>query len=217
MWPSKILGPVIPVALALILAGCGGEEAAPPANPAAPAGAEAPQPAAAAPSKPVELNVDFASLARFPDLQFEAIGTIEGEGDPRVVLSDGAPQTNSTGQPAGPFWVAKPPAYFIVNMPTGKGGIQVDKVTIEDAGGDKSFPLCSVSITTADQPEWHPPVGLTNRKELVKNPEGDWVRTVIQFDEVRATGVRIALPAGNSKQPDRVFLRDIDVIGKLGG
>ncbi len=221
MLPSRVLSIAVSGLMMFMLAGCGSDEPASQAPVASTQtsqpGVEAPKPAAAEPAHPLESDVDFASLAKFPDIQFEAPGTIPEEGDPRVVLMDGAPLTDPTGQAVGPFWVAKPPAQFIVNMPTGKGRIRVDKVTIEDAGGDKSFPLCSVSIRTADKPEWHPPQGLTNRKELVKTPEGEWVRTVIQFDEVPATGIRVSFPAGNSKQPDHVYVRDIDIIGDLGG
>ncbi len=221
MRPLKMRSIFSPVVLALVLTGCGGEEPTPqPPNLSAvpsPGGAEAPKPAAA-PTFPKELNVDFASLIKFPDLQFEAIGTIAGEGDPRAVLMDSGGVNNTSGQPASPsFWVAKPPAQFIVNMPTGRGPVRVDTVTVEDAGGDRSFPLCSVSVKTTDQSSWHPPLGLTSRKELVKTPQGEWVRTIIQFDEVQVIGIRVSIPAGNSKQPDHVYIRDIDIIGDMGG
>ncbi len=220
MQPSKIISMIIPVFLAFFTAGCGVDEPAPEAPQPADKGvpvAKATKPAPTEPAQPLEADVDFASLAKFPGLEFEALGTIPEEGDPRVVLMDGAPVMNPSGQATGPFWVAKPPAQFIVNMPTGKGRIGIDKVTVEDAGGDKAFPLCSVSVRTADKPDWHPPQGLTNRKELVKTPEGEWVRTIIQFDEVPATGIRVSFPAGNPKQPDHVYVRDIDVIGDIGG
>jgi hypothetical protein len=221
MWPLKGLSLITLVFLVPILVGCGSEETVPqppqPGTNAVQKGGDVPNPVPAEPAHPLEMDVDFASLAKFPDLQFEAIGTIPEEGDPRVVLMDGAAPANPTGQTTGSFWVAKPPAQYIVHIPTDKGRVRIDKVTVEDAGGDKSFMLCSVSIMTKDQPDWKPPQGLTSRKELVKTPEGEWVRTIIQFDEVPATGIRISFPAGNTKQPDRVYVRDIDVIGDLGG
>ena len=213
MRPLKITCLVPLVVFSLLLVGCGSDEPAPPPN--APTGAKAPEPAV--PKFPKELDVDFASLAKFPDLTFEAIGTIPEEGDPRAALMDGAPLTPTTGQPANLFWVAKPAAQFIVNLPTDKGPARVDKVTVEDGGGDRSFPFCSVSVETPDKPTWHPPMGLTSRKEQIKTPEGEWVRTIIQFDEVQSIKIRVSFPAGNAKQPDRVFVRDIDIIGDLGG
>ena len=209
------------VAFPLLLAGCGGEEPAPPAGPTSTAGTAAQPASEALKPEPADLapkdgDTDFASLTEFPGLSFAGIGTIPDEGDPRVVLMDGAPVIKPSGQPSEPYWVARPPAQFEITMPTEKGHLHVDKVTIEDTGDDKAFPLCSVSVKTAEKPDWHPPVGLTARKERTRTLEGLGARHVIGFDGVHATAVRVSFPAGSPKQPDRVYVRDIDVIGRFG-
>lgn len=209
--------PVVGI-IAFLLAGCGGET--PPPAPPSPSPA-APQPGAQGPKleqsdlhSATESDVDFASLEKFPDLKFQAAGTLPDSGDPKVVLMDGANVASASGQ-AVAYWSAKTPASFEITIPNEKGHIHIDHVEIQDAGGDKAIGLCSVSIMPEGKDTWQPPEGITKRMKQVPVPGGMAVRHIIEFDEAHATAVRVNFMAGPPAHPEQVFVSDIDIIGEL--
>jgi hypothetical protein len=189
------------IASCLIWLGCG--KTPPPAD------QSAPQPVAPVGAQPGE--VDLASLKAFPELKFVANGTYPEEGDPRVLFMDGEPVQKASGQPSEPYWVAKPPTSVEVYAP---GHITVGKVAVEDVGGEKALPQCSVSVKTDDKPDWHPPDGLIFHRETI--PNSTTTRHIIEFDKAHASAIRVNFPGGNQAQPDRVYVSDIDIFGEVG-
>lgn len=199
--------------LGLMLIGCGGE--APPPPPPPQSNAHPPKLEHSDLHGKTETDVDFANLEKFPDLKFQAAGTLPDSGDPKVVLMDAATVASASGQAAATFWSAKTPASFEITLPVEKGHLHIDHVEIQDAGGDKAIGMCSVSIMTEEKNSWQPPDGITKRMKQVPMADGMAVRHIIEFDEAHATAVRVNFSAGSPAHPDQVFVTDIDIIGDL--
>ncbi len=164
------------------------------------------------PTKVEMVEVDIASLQRFPDLRYIFSGTLPDQGSPEAALMDGAPLVEGATQTG--LWAASLPASFEVIVPPLGDAFLMNRVEVTDPGGDKSLHKFEVYIQTPGNPEWQRPPGMMGlRMQQGPGMKGEEGKTVCAFTRVKASAVRIEFPKGDGETPDHVFITDIDVIG----
>ncbi len=223
--------------MALLVMGCGGEEASPqvkqvalqptvpPQTPTVtPIPLSTPVPITITPTPPPPtstrvptevrlIEVDITSLQKFPDLHYTFSGSLPGESSPEVALMDGKPLIAGATQTTG-MWVAPVPARFEVTVPPLGEAFQITRVEVTDPGKEKSLHGCEVFIQTPGSDEWKRPPGVMElRIQQAPGMKADEGKSVMAFKPIRATAVRIEIPTGGEGTPDRAFITDIDIIG----
>lgn len=161
-----------------------------------------------------KVEVDFASLAEFPQLAHAASGNLAG-GDPRYPLMEGETVRGASGEILETFWEGIAPATFEVAIPPGEENARIHEVRVTSLGGDRAFQECVVYLQPKGSGgEWRRPEKLRFEKIALEDaPGGTAYEHVFRFQSVQAAAVRIGFVTGCAARPDRVYVEDIDILG----
>jgi hypothetical protein len=210
--------PILAVAIfaLAVFVGCGAkEEASTEVGGEAEVPAEAPaEPTPPEPS-PTPKETNFTSAAEFAEFDIRVSDDLTPDGHYRNPLVEPGLVSEATEvQNGGPsYWSAPVPATYEVTLPP---GAKVRRVEVQGTGGDSAFPECVVFVKKTSDDNWERPERLDlDRRDDEPDQKGKTTRHIFSFRETEAAGVLLGFATGSVEFPDRIHVKDIDILGAI--